>query len=288
MIECAVAAGNILGEGPVWDTEAGVLYWLDIKQPRLHRYQPSGGSVRSWDLPNQPGSLAVRERGGLLLALDSGFAFFDPETSELTPLADPEPDRPGNRFNDGKTDRRGRFWAGSMDDEELEWTGALYRFDPDGTWHRLLDGLGIPNTLAWSPGGETMYFAETLEQTIYTFMFDAVAGEISGRRVFATTKEEDCYPDGSTVDAEGFLWNAQFNGWRLVRYAPDGSVNRVVEMPVQNPTSCMFGGEDLDVLYVTSARKGLAEAALEDQPLAGGLFAFDVGVAGLPETPFSG
>lgn len=179
MIECAVPARNILGEGPVWDAEAGVLYWLDIRQLRLYRYEPIGRNVKSWDLPDQP-ALAVRERGGLLLALDSGFAFFDPETSQLTPVVDPEADRPSNRFNDGKGDRRGRFWAGSMDNEELEWTGALYRFDPDGTWHRMLEGLGIPNSLAWSPGGETMYFAETLRQTIYTFKFDAVAGEDLG------------------------------------------------------------------------------------------------------------
>lgn len=282
MIECVVDAGCTLGEGPVWDPAAARLYWIDIKQCRLHSYRPSGRRHDRWDLPDQPGALALQAGGGLVLALAGGLAGFDPVTGAVASWVDPEPDLPGNRLNDGATDRRGRFWVGSMDDHEQDRTGALYRFDPDGTIHRMLGGVGIPNSLAFSPEGDVMYFAETLDRTIFAFDYDQATGTPSGRRIFTSTEEG--YPDGSTVDAEGFLWNAQWGGYRIVRYAPDGAVDRIVEMPVQNPTSCTFGGENLDILFVTSARKGIDDPA--GQPQAGGLFATDVGVPGLVDTPW--
>ncbi len=256
MIECVVDAGCTLGEGPVWDPGAALLYWIDIKQRRLHAYRPSGRHHDSWDLPDQPGALALQAGGGLVLALADGLAGFDPASGRVAKWVDPEPDLLGNRLNDGTTDRRGRFWFGSMDDHERDRTGALYRFDPDRTVHRVLTGVGIPNSLAFSPAGDVMYFAETLDRIIHAFDYDQATGAASGRRVFATI--EGCYPDGSTVDTEGCLWNAQWGGHRVVRYAPDGSVDRIVEMPVENPTSCAFGGEALDILFVTSARMHLA------------------------------
>lgn len=285
-IRCVVDACNELGEGPVWDTEAGVLWWVDIKRSLLQRLAPDG-SVDVWTLPEPPAALAPRRRGGLILAVRSGFATFDPETGAVEVVHRPEPDRPGNRFNDGKCDPRGRFWAGTMDDAERERTGALYRFDPDGTCERLLDGLGIPNTLAWSADGSTFYFAETLDRVIHAYDVDLVRGSISSRRIFAHV-EPPGYPDGSCLDAEGFLWNAEWGGGRVVRYAPDGSVDRIVEMPVDQPTSCVFGGPDLDVLYVTSARKGLSGQQLAQQEHAGCLFAVDPGVRGAPTGVYAG
>jgi sugar lactone lactonase YvrE len=282
MIDCVADTGDTLGEGPVWDPAAGRIYWIDIKKRRLNSYDPSDRSQDHWDLPDQPGALAMQAGGGLVLALAGGLAGFDPATGELTRWVNPEADLPGNRLNDGATDRRGRFWFGSMDDEERDRTGALYRFDPDGTIHRVRDRVGIPNSLAFSPDGDVMYFAETLDRTIFAYDYDQATGIPSGCRVFATTEEG--YPDGSTVDAEGFLWNAQWGAHRVVRYAPDGSVARIMKMPVQNPTSCTFGGEDLDILFVTSARRGIENPA--DQPQAGGLFASEVGTRGLVDAPW--
>ena len=279
---------DTLGEGPVWDCRAGLLYWLDIKRRLLQCYDPSTNEVRRWDLPEQPGCCAVRESGRLLLALESGFVTLDLDSGRIEPLLDPEPEWPGNRFNDGACDRRGRMWAGTMDDAEVgARTGSLYRYEADGSCERVLDGLGIPNTFAWSPDDATMYFADSMDRTIWAFEFDAESGTLGERRVFAETPE-GIYPDGSALDAEGYLWNAQFDGSRVVRYAPDGSVDRIVEVPVQRPTSCAFGGPDLDVLYLTSARMGLTVQRLAKQPLAGALLALDVGVAGLPEPRFAG
>jgi sugar lactone lactonase YvrE len=286
---CAVASGCLLGESPIWDAAAGLLYWVDIECRRLHRLEPKTGATASWELPEQPGAVAPRASGGLIMVLEHGLAAFDPEHGRLEWMVDPEPEYPHNRFNDGKCDRQGRFWAGSMHaTEPKRATGNVYRFDHDGGVHRVIAGVGIPNTFAWSPDGATMYLASTLEQVIYAFDYDTVTGAIGNRRVFATTQGDDAMPDGSTVDAEGFLWNAQWDGWRVVRYAPDGSVDRIVAMPVQRPTSCMFGGDDLSTLYVTSARTGLSRRRMRPQPLAGGIFSVQAGVSGLPEAPFGG
>jgi len=288
-VDCVLEAECLLGEGPVWDTAAGALYWVDIEQRRIHRLIPRNGAVTAWDLPGKPGAVAPRAAGGLVVAMEGGLAAFDPASGRLERIVDPEPERPANRFNDGKCDRQGRFWAGSMHgkDPVLE-TGAVYRFDPDGSVHRMIDGVGIPNTFAWSPDGATMYLASSLDRVIHAYDYDVESGTIDNRRVFVSIIGDEAVPDGSTVDAEGFLWNAQWDGWRVVRYAPDGSVDRVVEMPVRRPTSCMFGGDDLATLYVTSARAGLSRRQMRRQRLAGGIFAIHAGVRGLPEIPFGG
>ena len=287
MVRVATPQPDVLGEGPIWDVAAEVLWWVDIVGSGLRRYRPATGEVDIWDLPERAGSVTPAASGGLLLAVRSGFVRFDPEMEECELIIDPEPDRPGNRFNEGKCDRQGRFWAGSMDAAEQARTGALYRLDPDGTSHRIFDGLGIPNTLAWSGDSKRMYFAETIDRTIYAFDYDPTTGTPSNRRVFATIPGPG-YPDGSTIDADGCLWNAEWDGWRIVRYAPDGTVDRVVEMPVQRPTSCMFGGPDLSTLFVTSASRDLTPEQLARQPDAGGLFAIATETHGIPETTFGG
>lgn len=290
-VTCVLDARAMLGEGPVWCPSERALYWVDIRKPALHRFEPGTGATRSWPMPEEIGSFALRRGGGALVALRSGFAFLDLETGSLTRVGDPESDKPLNRMNDGKCDRRGRFWVGTMSTlpaSAREPTGALYRLDPDLRWHRMLDGITVPNSLAWSPDDRTMYFADTPSRRIWAFDFDPDAGTIARRRLFATLPEGVGFPDGSTVDAEGFLWNAHFDGWRLTRYAPDGRADRVIELPVQRPTSCAFGGERLDTLYVTSASARLTEADLAKGPLAGGLFAVSVGVRGLGEPRFAG
>ncbi len=283
-----VDAKNKLGEVPVWCPIQQALYWVDIEGRLLQRLTPATGLVRRWTMPERIGSFALRAGGGLVCAFASGFAFFDLETEAVEWIARPEAGTPRNRFNDGKCDRAGRFWAGTMDDRLSEHTGALYRLDPDRSVHRMAEGVGISNSLAWSPDDRLFYFADTMDRAIYAYDYDARSGAIANRRVFADHKDQPGNPDGSTIDAEGFLWNAQWDGWRLVRFAPDGRVDRVVPLPVQKPTSCMFGGPDLGTLYVTSAIWDLAGEALERQPWAGGLLALDVGVRGLPEPRFAG
>lgn len=278
---------DILGEGPVWDSAVGVLWWVDIVGKALRRFRPDSGSVDSWVLPLAAGSLTPTESVDLLLAVETGFARFRPETAEMELLAEPELDRSDNRFNDGKCDRDGRFWAGSMNVDDQTRTGALYRFDPDLSCHSMFDAVGIPNSLAWSPDSRTMYYAETLDRVIYAFDYDPDSGTPSNRRVFAAIPEPG-YPDGSTVDVDGCLWNAEFNGWRLVRYTPAGSVDMIVEMPVQSPTCCAFGASDMSTLFVTTASRDIPPEGDLRQPGAGSLFALDVGTAGIPETRFAG
>ena len=287
-IACVVDCKNKLGEVPVWDVDEEALYWVDIENKLLQRYAPATAEARRWTLPERIGSFALRRRGGLVCALASGFAFFDPVSGRIDWIDKPEAGIARNRFNDGKCDRKGRFWAGTMDDRLEEHTGALYRLDTDLTVHRLVGSIGISNSLAWSPDNRRFYFADTMDRAIYLFDYEHETGAIRNKRLFASTEGDAGVPDGSTIDADGFLWNAQWGGWRLVRYAPDGGVDRVVPLPVQNPTSCMFGGPDLRTLYVTSAVWDLDDDALRKQPWAGGVLTLDPGVAGLPEPRFAG
>jgi sugar lactone lactonase YvrE len=287
-IACVAPLGCILGEGPVWD-EAGFLWWVDIKAPALHRYRPEGGETRSWSLPEPVGALALRRRGGLILALQSGFAFFDPDSGELQRLFDPEPGSPQNRLNDGKCDARGRFWAGTMHDPEQDPTGHLYRLDPDLDYERFEMGFVVTNGPAWSGDGRTFYFTDSAARRIFAFDFDMDEGRPGARRLFAQLTPEEGHPDGQCVDAEDGLWTACWNGGRVQRRRPDGTVEREAILPAPLVTSCCFGGESLDILYVTTARVGLKPAALEAAPLAGGLFAIrGLGVRGRPMARFAG
>jgi L-arabinonolactonase len=277
-----------LGEVPVWDVAEQALYWVDIEGRQLFRLDHASGARREWRFAERIGSFALRRHGGLVCAFASGFAFLDPDTGAIEWIARPEAMIRRNRFNDGKCDRAGRFWAGTMDDRLTEHTGSLFRLDADRVVHRMDGAIGIANSLAWSPDDRIFYFADTLDGAIYAYDYDAASGGIANKRLFASTADQPGSPDGSTVDAEGYLWNAQWDGWRLARYAPDGRVDRVVDLPVQKPTSCMFGGPDLATLYVTSAVWDLTGDALAAQPWAGGVLALDVGVRGLPETRFAG
>ncbi len=286
-IHLVVDARNKLGEGPVWDTREQALFWVDIEGCRLHRCDADGGGVRTWDLPERIGCCALRQGGGFVVALASGFAFLDPATGGIEWIARPDGMIARNRFNDGKCDRAGRFWAGTMDDKLTEHTGSLFRLDADRSVRRMDGAIAIPNSIAWSPDDRTMYFADTVDRTIFAYDFDPAAGAIHRRRVFASTTGAGS-PDGSTVDADGFLWNAEWGAARLVRYSPDGRIDRTVALPVRYPTSCNFGGPDLATLFVTSAIWDLSDKQRAAQPWSGGVLAFTPGVRGLPEPRFAG
>lgn len=286
-VTCVVDCRNKLGEVPVWDVAEQALYWVDIEGRLLQRLTPATGKVERWEMPERIACLALREQGGLIVAFASGIAFYDLDTGAIEWIARPDP-VPTNRFNEGKCDRQGRFWTGTMDDRLAHHSASLFRVDPDRTVTRVLDGIGISNSIVWSLDDSELYFADTLDGRIDRFDFDAATGTLSNRRKIVDLTGTGIGPDGSTIDTEGYLWNAQWDGWRLARYAPDGRLDRIVPLPVQKPTSCMFGGPDLRTLYVTSAVWDLTPDQLLDQPHAGGLFALDVGIGGVPEPRFAG
>jgi L-arabinonolactonase len=286
-IHVAYSANDILGEGPVWVPEEQVLYWVDIQGPALQRWHAGSGGYRRWALPSEIGCFALRQSGGVLVALRTGFALLDLETEKLTPLLNPEADRPYTRFNDGKCDRRGRFWAGTMDEEAPNTRAALYRLDPAGDCQPMQAGVGISNGLGWSPDNRIMYYTDSIKHQIYAYDFDLESGTIRNRRVFAETPE-GYVPDGLTVDVDGYIWSAKWDGWKVVRYAPDGSVDLEIPLPVQRPTSCVFGGPELKQLYITSARVDLTTEELAKQPQAGSVFVLETSTQGLPEPRFRG
>lgn len=285
-VRCVADVAAVLGEGPVWVEREGALYWVDITGRKIFRLEESGERTE-WDTPVRVGSLIPRRGGGFIGGTDRGIALIDVERGKFDVVCEPESGRPSNRFNDGKTDRQGRLWAGTMDDEERQSSGALYRVGADLHCDRVDDGYKVTNGPAFSPDGTVMYVTDSALQTIYAFDLD-VSGAASGKRTFAQFGEGDGYPDGMTVDSDGNLWVAFWDGWCLRRIAPSGETVERIAMPVQRPTSCAFGGRELDRLYVTSATKGLTGEALRMQPCAGGLLLMDTDVRGIAETPFAG
>ena len=288
-VDCVVRARALVGEGPVWDDRAQVVWWVDIKAPLLHRYDPATGTDQTWPMPSRLGTVQLRETGGLIGAFKHGFALIDPASGTVSPLQDPEAHLPDNRFNDGGIDAAGRFWAGTMDDGESEPTGQLYRLDPDGTVARFEAHFTITNGIDWSLDDRTLYFVDTSGGRIYAYDFDPVAGRPGPRRVFAAVPAEAGHPDGLLVDAEDHVWGAHWGGGCLTRYRPDGTIERVLPIPARQVTSACFGGPDLDVLYVTSAAIGMDAQALAAHPGAGGLFAVTgLGIRGRPPRRFAG
>jgi len=285
-ITCVAHTADVLGEVPIWSVREQALYWIDAFKPALHRFDPASRAVASWTPPVKLGSFALRTGGGMLLASRDGIGLFDPATGGFELVCNPESDRPNNLLNDGRCDRRGRFWVGSMDKMIQQPSARLYRFDPDRSCHVMADDIFLTNGIAFSPDDRTMYMADSHHKTIYRYDFDLAAGSITNRCVFATS--EIGLPDGACVDREGFLWIAQFDAGRVVRYAPDGRLDRTIALPVSRPTACTFGGADLGTLFVTTARLRLSEAERVVQPDAGGLLAIEVGVTGLPEPEFAG
>ena len=289
-VSCVLDVRAALGEGPTWSREERRLYWVNINGHTVNRFDPATGTNEVCQLPEQVGSFVLREAGGLVVALRSGFHFLDFDTAALTPIADPEADKPDNRFNDGRCGPDGRFWVGTMRDPQdpAQRTGALYCLDTDLSWRTMVSDVGVSNGLAFSPDGGTMYHADTRQETIWAYDFRAEDGTLNNRRVFATTHDLPGRPDGGCVDAEGFYWSANVDGWQMVRFAPDGSVDRTVKLPVQKPTMPAFGGDNLEIMYITSIGSGGSTPLEPGQPQAGSIFACEPGVGGLPEPKFGG
>jgi sugar lactone lactonase YvrE len=291
----AVAAQNLLGEGAFWDARRQRLWWVDVPMPaKLQMLEPATGKVETHAMPQMVMSVrAKRDGSGLLLATHSGIGSFDYAGGTLTHLVNPEPDKPFNRSNDGGTDARGRFWFGTMQNNIapdgsgiaiVSSAGTLFRLDPDMRISAHDSGIMISNTVCWSPDNRTMYFSDTATHTIFAYDYDLDAGEIRNKRAFATFERGD--PDGSTVDADGCLWNARWDGSCVVRFTPQGKVDTVIEVPVAKPTSCAFGGPDLADLYITTARYGGTPEALAAAPLSGDLLVCRPGATGLPQPEF--
>ena len=285
-VQCVAGVGAVLGEGPVWVARDEALYWVDIKGSKIFRLG-SNGEVSQWDTPFQVASLAPRRDGGFIAGTKRGFAEIDLATMRFEPFAHPEAERPGNRFNDGKLDRAGRFWAGTMDDGEQAESGALYCLATDRSWARADDGYRVTNGPAFNRRGDRMYHNDSARQRTYVFDLDG-NGAATNRREFARYGDGDGYPDGMTVDADDCLWIAFWDGWCVRRFSPSGEQIAEIAVPVQKPTSCAFGGGDLDRLYVTSASIGLSAAERDEQPCAGGLFMLDTGCVGIADEPFGG
>ena len=265
--ERVLASGDELGECPIWDERMNALWWVDIHGRAVKRYD--GDSVRIMPMPEMPGSIALRREGGMLVALESGVFLLGTEAPQL--LVRPPEHAAGLRFNDGRCDRAGRFWVGTLAEPDFPARGVLYRVERDGSCRAFRTGIQVPNSIAWSPNGRTMYFADSPRRQIWAFDYAIDSGEISKERVFASPHPG--FPDGSCVDLEGCLWNAEWGARRVVRYSPAGKIDRIVEVPAEKPSCCCFGGAQLDTLYITTADRA-------------GLFALAPGVKGLAESRF--
>jgi sugar lactone lactonase YvrE len=279
------ATVSTLGEGPIWDEREQALYWVDIRAPCLHRWRAADGAETSWAMPAAIGSCALAGDGRILVALADRISLFDRATGGFELVAMLRQDGEGIRANDGKCDRQGRFWMGSMDEGRRAGRGSLYRL-AGRELSVMLGGLNVPNALCFSPDGRTMYFTDTPTRTIWAFGYDPASGALGERRVFVQTEAGES-PDGATVDAEGYLWSARYHGGRVVRHAPDGSVDRVIEVAARQVTCCAFGGPGLSTLFITTATQNLTAGQLAAQPAAGHVLAVDVGVKGLPESRFA-
>lgn len=288
--ECVLDAKAGVGECPLWCELEQALYWVDIYPGKLNRFDPSTGRNQAWTLPEPIGSFALCLDGAVLVALKSGLFRFDLTSQALESLACPEAHPAENRLNDGRCDRQGRFWVGSMQDpvNAARPAGTLYRFGPKNQCEPLVDGLFVSNGLAFSPDGTRLYHSDSYPsvRTIWSWDIDPLDGSLSNRQTFVDTHGMAGRPDGGAVDADGCYWMAANDGWEIVRFSPAGKVDRRIGVPVAKPTMLAFGGPRLDVIYVTSIRPDGVDLA--DQPQAGGLFAIEAGVTGLPEPRFAG
>jgi sugar lactone lactonase YvrE len=287
-MRCAVPSQDILGETPLWCIRTQSLLWLDIDGGLLQRFHPATGRRDVFAFEERHvGSLALMNGPGLvLLGIDLGLYRFDLATGARTLLCQVEPADRDNRLNDGRCDSRGRFWVGTMDNQLHRAAGSFYRIEPDGAAHRLFGDVIVSNTVALSPDESRLYFSDTRRFTTWQFSLDVASGALTERRIFVDHSQNRSRPDGACVDAEGHVWTAIFGGSRVERYSPAGRLDRVIDLPVSNPTCACLGGPDLRTLFITTARKFLDRGRLRAEPLAGSVLAVDVDVPGLPERCF--
>jgi sugar lactone lactonase YvrE len=286
--ELLVDARASLGEGPVWDDREGCLWWVDILGETVHRTDPASGHDEVLPIGRMPGAVGLRDSGGLVAAVRDGFGALEPVTGRFEILVPVEADDQTTRMNDGKVDPAGRFWAGTTDMDHRPGVGTLYRLDPDLRVSPMLHDVTISNGIDWSLDGRTMYFIDTPTRRVDAFAFDRAGGTIANRRPAVAIREGAGNPDGMTLDAEGYLWVALWGGSAVERYAPDGRLDMRVEVPAEQASSCVFGGPDLDLLFITTARKGFPAGGRPDQPEAGGLFVGRPGPRGRPAFRFAG
>ncbi|MBD2664830.1 SMP-30/Gluconolaconase/LRE domain protein [Richelia sinica FACHB-800] len=274
-----------LGEGPIWSATEKVLYWVDIYNHRVNKFNSVTGQNLYFDVGDVVGSIAIAGENRLIMAQRNGLTYLNTETGEVEPIISVEADLPENRFNDGKCDSQGRFWFGSMCPGKPQ--GSLYRYDPDGSLHRMETGLTIANGLGWSPDDKTFYLTDSAQKQIYAYKFEPSTGNISDRQVFVDLTTESFYPDGLAIDQQGNIWSAMWDGWCVICFNPKGEEIWRINLPVQRPTSCTFGGENLDILYITSASVGLSEEEIQKSFYSGDIFSVSTAMTGLSTYTFS-
>lgn len=288
-LELLLDVRALLGEGPCWHRGTQRLYWVDIFEKRLHIYDRNAQTNRTIQLEQMVGCVAPRKSGGLILALQNGFATLNLDTETVTRLVDPESHLPDNRFNDGKCDPAGRFLAGTMHVAEDRPSGSLYSLDTTLQVKRLFDQVTVSNGISWSFDYQTMYYIDSPTRQVVAFDYDLETGDLSRRRVVVTIPEGEGFPDGMTTDVEGMIWVAQWGGFRVSRWNPaTGARLQYIEVPAPHVSSCTFGGPEMNELYITTARKGLDRTRLDQYPLSGGLFRFKTAVEGMQNFEFGG
>jgi len=290
-LEHILTSQDMVGESPVWSVNEQALYWVDILGCRFHRYHPASGTWDTYTTTVSIGAIALRASGGLVMATGQGFATYDLTTRRFAFLANPLAALPDMRFNDGNVDCQGRFWAGTVSnlpERQGLLLGTLYRLEPNGSMHVMDTGYALINGIGWSPDTTHMYIVDSMRKGIYCYDFDAASGAIAHRQMFLDTSAEMGVPDGLTVDQEGALWVAFWDGWKIVNYDPSGRRVAHIDLPVQCPSSCAFGGRYVDELYITSAWEELNESQRTSQPFAGDLFRLKMERRGLPQPLFLG
>ncbi|PAX07702.1 IclR family transcriptional regulator [Sphingomonas lenta] len=286
-LSCAFPSGAFLGEAPAWLPDQDALLWVDILAPAINVSTPANGGTRSVRTPELVSAVVPRRRGGFVATMQGSIRGIDLHSGDTTDVAVPT-DMTGRRFNDAKCDPAGRLWAGTLALDASPGQGTLYRLDVDGALHAVERGFHICNGLGWSPDATRFYLADSGAATIFVYDYDLASGTVANRRALVECDASHGVPDGLAVDEDGYLWVAIWDGWEVRRYAPDGSLDRTVAVPVPRPTSCAFGGPDLRTLYVTSARIRLSATQLAAAPLSGSVFSMATDVAGVPVTPFAG
>jgi len=286
--ELIVDCKNEHGEGVFWNPSDGRIWWTDIQGRALSSFDPVTTQSTSIPMEDRVCCFAPRAAGGLIVAYSDRVVLFDPETKQETLVTLFEPENPETRLNDGRTDRQGRLVVGGMNEVSGKPDSSVISIDGNLKVQTLIDQISCANSICFSPAGNTMFFADTPDREILAFDYEKGRGTLTNKRLHASFKQEPGLPDGSCVDAEGGVWNAEWEGHRVVRVAPNGTIDRVIDVPVWKPTCCAFGGPNLDTLFITSSRLMSDEATLKKEPSAGGLFAVKPGIRGVVDTPFKG
>ena len=285
LTESLIPSQNKLGEGPIWRQKEQALYWVDIHQKLIERYHPASGERKTWHFPEAITALGVNTRGGFVVTSEKNFGKWDGRSTRITELINPEPDLPANRFNDGAVGPDGYFWAGTMCEQvdlDAPPPGSFYRFLKKVAATCMENNLFISNGLGWSPDKKYFYLTDSPIRTIYRYEYEPTSGEIRNRQVWVHSPDEPGVPDGLAVDSEGCVWSAQWGGWKVIRYDPEGVKIMEIGLPVAHPTSCAFGGPALDEMFITSAWTPLTDDQRAAQPLAGDVFHVQLEVKGQP------